>query len=62
MSVTHDTCVRDNGNVPYLKGLRFIYNSYPGLTTGATIVTPYGLAVTRISDLARRPKFALLLG
>ena len=31
--------------VPSLKGLRFISNPYPGLTTGATIVTPCGLRV-----------------
>ena len=30
-------------NVSSLKGLWFIYDTYPGLTTGATFVSPSGL-------------------
>jgi hypothetical protein len=46
-------------NVASLKGLPFIYDSYPGLTTGATIVPPFGLCPQARCPL---PSVALLSG
>ena len=41
----NEIVVRTSGFVPSLKGLGFVYDAYPGLTTGATIVPPFGLRI-----------------